>query len=238
MIFENRADGGIRKTTRLSLDQEGEFPMSFFQKLREEKKRMYPLNRFLTYTVAPIYVVVCILLFAGAAIVLSIDENRFLPLGIGLMGGFVLVSVAVCICTKMIRRLSISRQMDSYDFDPGHFEDAESWDYCEDGRFLRFDRYGMYTEDGFFPYEELHVSVLTDVSYHVIRIAFGFFRDEEHFEAVRFDGRSVRMVRTLNIRVEPPEAVESILENKAEVFRHLYDRGYLYQPDFSRHGSR
>ena len=87
--------------------------MSFFQKLREEKKRMYPLNRFLTYTVAPIYVVVCILLFAGAAIVLSIDENRFLPLGIGLMGGFVLVSVAVCICTKMIRRLSISRQMDS-----------------------------------------------------------------------------------------------------------------------------
>ena len=95
MVFENRADGVLRKTTRLSHDQEGESPMSFFQKLREEKNRMYPLNRFLTYTVAPIYVVVCILLFAGAAIVLSIDENRFLPLGIGLMGGFVLVSVAL-----------------------------------------------------------------------------------------------------------------------------------------------
>ena len=191
-----------------------------------EKAAMHPLNRLATYVLTPVYLVVSGIIIVVCTVVMEIDEKRFLPLLLILMGVFVLMSILLLACVPLIRKKVLQDEMDRYNFDFSDLPYSDVYEYCSDDCTVRFDENGMYVEDNLFYYNHLTITVVTSNYCHRIYIAVRFAADEENYIEIHLGARVLKMIRDLQIPVQNQNTLDYILSNKTEAFKHIYNKGY------------
>ena len=69
-----------------------------------EKTQMLPLNFTVSYILTPIYAVVCFLLIGAFAVLMEVDDEKYLVHGLLCLGAFVLISIIFLASVPLVRK--------------------------------------------------------------------------------------------------------------------------------------
>ena len=125
-----------------------------------EKTQMLPLNFTVSYILTPIYAVVCFLLIGAFAVLMEVDDEKYLVHGLLCLGAMVVISIAFLSCVPFVRKKAIKTELERYDFDTSEEESLEIYDFSTEEFSLKFDKYGMYVNDELFYYNHLNKNVV------------------------------------------------------------------------------
>ncbi|MBP3414483.1 MAG: hypothetical protein J6L81_04715 [Clostridia bacterium] len=192
-----------------------------------EKSQMLPFDFTISYILTPIYVVICILLGGIFAILMEIDDEKYLVQGLLCLGAFVLISVLFLICVPFFRKKTIKLELERYDFDTTKEESLEIWVFSTEEFSLKFDRNGMYINDELFYYNHLSKTVVTSNYCKRIWIYLQFALSEEEAVTLPVAPDTLKMLECLEIKLDNEHILNYIISNKQEAFEQIYNRGYI-----------
>ena len=78
---------------------------------------MLPLNFTVSYILTPIYAVVCFLLVGAFAVLMEMDDEKYLVHGLLCLGTFVLISIIFLATVPLVRKKAIEIELERYNFD-------------------------------------------------------------------------------------------------------------------------
>ena len=90
-----------------------------------EKTQMLPLNFTASYILTPIYAVVCFLLIGTFAVLMEIDDEKYLVHGLLCLGAMVFISIIFLACVPIVRKKAIKIEIERYNFDTSKEEREE-----------------------------------------------------------------------------------------------------------------
>ncbi len=192
-----------------------------------EKTQMLPLNFTVSYILTPIYAVICFLLFAAFAVLMEIDDEKYLVHGLLCLGVFVLISVIFLASVPFVRKKAIGVELERYDFDTSTVEPLKVYDFSTEDFSLRFDEHGMYVNDELFYYNHLSKNVVTDNYCKRVGVYIQFAWDEEHIVTLAVNPTSLKMLECLDIKLDNRHILDYIIANKKAAFEQIYNKGYV-----------
>ena len=201
--------------------------ISLKQILLYEKAVMHPLNRMTTYVITPIYLGVALLLIIAFAVLMEIDDEKYLVVSLCFLALLAIFTVVFLSAVPFIRKKVLRDELDSYSFDFSDLEHKTEYEYSFDDSIIKFDKYGMYVEGHLFYYNHLYISVVTNNYCHRILIDLRFALDDENFIQIRLDEKMLKMISDLHIPIQNEDILNYILNNKEDAFKQIYNKGYL-----------
>lgn len=192
-----------------------------------EKTQMLPLNFTVSYILTPIYAVVCFLLIGAFAVLMEIDDEKFLVQGLLCLGAFVLISIIFLASVPLVRKKAIKIEVERYDFDTSKEEALEVYDFSTDEFSLKFNKYGMYVNDELFYYNHLNKNVVTGNYLKRVGVYIQFALDEEHRVTLSVNPTTLKMIESLEIKLDNRHILEYIISNKRDAFEQIYNKGYV-----------
>ena len=192
-----------------------------------EKAQMLPLNFTVSYILTPIYTIVCLLLIAAFAVLMGIDDEKYLIHGLLCLGAFVVISILFLACVPLVRKKAIKIEIERYDFDASKEEALEIYDFSTDEFSLKFDKYGMYVNDELFYYNHLNKNVVTGNYLKRVGVYLQFAVDEEHGVTLWVNPTTLKMLDCLEIKLDNRYILDYIISNKKEAFEQIYNKGYV-----------
>ena len=192
-----------------------------------EKTQMLPLNFTVSYILTPIYAVVCFLLIGAFAVLMEIDDEKYLLQGILCLGAFVVISIIFLASVPLVRKKAIKIEVERYDFDISKEESLEVYDFSTDEFSLKFDKHGMYVNDELFYYNHLNKNVVTGNYLKRVGVYLQFALDEEHRVTLWVNPTTLKMLESLEIELDNRQILEYIISNKRDAFEQIYNKGYV-----------
>ncbi len=192
-----------------------------------EKTQMLPLNFTVSYILTPIYAVLCFLLIGLFAVLMKIDDEKYLVQGLLCLGAFVLISIIFLASVPLVRKKAIKIEIERYDFDTSKEEALEIYDFSTEEFSLKFDSYGMYVNDELFYYNHLDKNVVTGNYLKRVGVYLQFALDEEHRVTLSVNPTTLKMLDSLEIKLDNRHILEYILSNKEDAFEQIYNKGYV-----------
>ncbi len=200
---------------------------SFKEILAFEKSVVPPIRYKVNYIIVPVYILLSLGIFTAFGILMELDEVRYLPYGLGLMGLFVLITIALLISVPLVRRKEVLYSLGFYNFDETQSEEQDMYDYSTDEHKVVFDKYGMNVNDNLFWYNHMNVFVETERYMHRIFVSVVFCVDENFYCHIPLSGTSIRMIKQFGIRITNPHVLKSIIDNPYKAFETIYTKGSL-----------
>lgn len=192
-----------------------------------EKTQMLPLNFTVSYILTPIYAVVCFLLIGAFAVLMEIDDEKYLLQGLLCLGAFVLISILFLACVPLVRKKAIITELERYDFDMSEENALEIYDFSTEEFSLKFDKCGMYVNDELFYYNHLNKNVVTSNYLKRVGVYLQFALDEEHRVTLWVNPTTLKMLESLEIKLDNRHILDYIISNKKEAFEQIYNKGYV-----------
>ena len=192
-----------------------------------EKTQMFPLNFTVSYIFTPIYAVVCFLLIGAFTVLMEIDDEKYLLQGLLCLGAFVIISILFLACVPLVRKKAIITELERYDFDISDENALEIYDFSTEDFSLKFDKYGMYVNDELFYYNHLNKNVVTSNYLKRVGVYLQFALDEEHRVTLWVNPTTLKMLESLEIKLDNRHILDYILSNKKEAFEQIYNKGYV-----------
>lgn len=192
-----------------------------------EKTQMLPLNFTVSYILTPIYAVVCFLLIGAFAVLMGIDDEKYLVHGLLCLGAMIFISIIFLACVPIVRKKAIKIEIERYDFDTSKEESLKIYDFSTEEFSLKFDKYGMYVNDELFYYNHLNKNVVTENYLKRVGVYLQFALDEEHRVTLSVNPTTLKMLESLEIQLDNRHILEYILSNKKEAFEQIYNKGYV-----------
>ena len=192
-----------------------------------EKTQMLPLNFTVSYILTPIYAVVCFLLIGAFAVLMEIDDEKYLVHGLLCLGAMVFISIIFLAYVPIVRKKAIKIEIERYDFDTSKEESLEIYDFSTEEFSLKFDKYGMYVNDELFYYNHLNKNVVTENYLKRVGVYLQFALDEEHRVTLSVNPTTLKMLESLKIKLDNRHILDYILSNKKEAFEQIYNKGYV-----------
>ena len=192
-----------------------------------EKTQMLPLNFTVSYILTPIYAAVCFLLIGAFAVLMEIDDEKYLIQGLLCLGAMVIISIVFLASVPLVRKKAIKTELTRYDFDTSQEEPLEIYDFSTDEFSLKFDKYGMYVNDELFYYNHLNKNVVTSNYLKRVGVYIQFALDEEHRVTLSVNPTTLKMLESLEIRLDNRHILEYIISNKRDAFEQIYNKGYV-----------
>lgn len=192
-----------------------------------EKTQMLPLNFTVSYILTPIYTVVCFLLIGAFAVLMEIDDEKYLLQGLLCLGAFVLISILFLACVPLVRKKAIITELERYDFDMSDENALEIYDFSTEEFSLKFDKCGMYVNDELFYYNHLNKNVVTSNYLKRVGVYLQFALDEEHRVTLWVNPTTLKMLESLEIKLDNRHILDYIISNKKEAFEQIYNKGYV-----------
>ena len=192
-----------------------------------EKTQMLPLNFTVSYILTPIYAVVCFLLIGAFAVLMEIDDDKYLLQGLLCLGAFVVISIIFLAIVPLIRKKAIKIEVERYDFDISKEESLEVYDFSTDEFSLKFDKHGMYVNDELFYYIHLNKNVVTGNYLKRVGVYLQFALDEEHRVTLWVNPTTLKMLESLEIELDNRHILDYIISNKRDAFEQIYNKGYV-----------
>ena len=191
-----------------------------------EKTQMLPLNFTVSYILTPIYAVVCFLLIGAFAVLMEVDDEKYLVHGLLCLGAFVLISIIFLASVPLVRKKAIKMEIERYDFDTSE-ESLEIYDFSTEEFSLKFDKCGMYVNDELFYYNHLNKNVVTSNYLKRVGVYLQFVLDEEHRVTLSVNPTTLKMLESLEIKLDNRHILDYIISNKKEAFEQIYNKGYV-----------
>ena len=191
-----------------------------------EKTQMLPLNFTVSYILTPIYAVVCFLLIGAFAVLMEVDDEKYLVHGLLCLGAFVLISIIFLASVPLVRKKAIKMEIERYDFDTSE-ESLEIYDFSTEEFSLKFDKCGMYVNDELFYYNHLNKNVVTSNYLKRVGVYLQFALDEEHRVTLWVNPTTLKMLESLEIKLDNRHILDYIISNKKEAFEQIYNKGYV-----------
>lgn len=188
---------------------------------------MLPLNFTVSYILTPIYAVLCFLLIGLFAVLMKIDDEKYLVQGLLCLEAFVLISIIFLASVPLVRKKAIKIEIERYDFDTSKEEALEIYDFSTEEFSLKFDSYGMYVNDELFYYNHLDKNVVTGNYLKRVGVYLQFAFDEEHRVTLSVNPTTLKMLDSLEIKLDNRHILEYILSNKEDAFEQIYNKGYV-----------
>ena len=192
-----------------------------------ERTQMLPLNFTVSYILTPIYGVVCFLLLGTFAVLMEIDDEKYLVHGLLCLGAMVLISIIFLASVPLVRKRAIKIEIERYDFDTSKEEPLEIYDFSTEEFSLKFDRYGMYVNDELFYYNHLNKNVATGNYLKRVGVYLQFALDEEHSVTLSVNPSTLKMLDSLEIKLDNRHILDYIIANKKDAFEQIYNKGYV-----------
>lgn len=192
-----------------------------------EKTQMLPLNFTVSYILTPIYIVVCFLLIGAFAVLMEIDDEKYLLQGLLCLGAFVLISIIFLASVPLVRKKAIKTEIERYDFDTSKEEALEIYDFSTEEFSLKFDKYGMYVNDELFYYNHLNKNVVTGNYLKRVGVYLQFTLDKEHRVTLSVNPTTLKMLESLDIKLDNRHILDYIISNKKDAFEQIYNKGYV-----------
>ena len=192
-----------------------------------EKTQMLPLNFTVSYILTPIYAVVCFLLIGAFTVLMEIDNEKYLLQGLFCLGAFVLISILFLACVPLVRKKAIITELERYDFDVSDENALERYDFSTEEFSLKFDKCGMYVNDELFYYNHLNKNVVTSNYLKRVGVYLQFALDEEHRVTLWVNPTTLKMLESLEIKLDNRHILDYIISNKKEAFEQIYNKGYV-----------
>ena len=192
-----------------------------------EKTQMLPLNFTVSYILIPIYVIVCFLLIGAFAVLMEIDDEKFLVHGLLCLGAMIVISIAFLSCVPLVRKKAIKTELERYDFDTSQEEALEIYDFSTNEFSLKFDKYGMCVNDELFYFNHLKKNVVTSNYLKRVGVYLQFALDDEHKVTLSANPTTLKMLESLEIKLDNNHILEYILSNKSNAFEQIYNKGYV-----------
>lgn len=195
-----------------------------------EKTQMLPWDFTVSYVLAPIYAVVCVILLCAFGILMEIDEKKYLAPGLLCLGAFILISAIFLASVPFIRKKTINSELERYKFDTSDIYPLEIYDFSTKDFTLKFDKNGMYINDELFYYSHLSKIVLTSNYCKRIGIYLQFAASEELIVTISLNDTTLKMLEYLEIQLDNMHVLEYIISNKRKAFEQIYNKGYVVVP--------
>lgn len=192
-----------------------------------EKTQMLPMNFTVSYILTPIYAVVCFLLIGAFAVLMEIDDEKYLVQGLLCLGAMVLISIIFLASVPLVRKKAIKTELARYDFDTSKEGPLDIYDFSTDEFSLKFDKYGMCVNDELFYYNHLNKNVVTDNYLKRVGVYLQFALDEEHRVTLSVNPTTLKMLESFEIKLDNRHILEYILSNKRDAFEQIYNKGYV-----------
>ena len=195
--------------------------------IRQEKEMMLPINAFFSYTVAPIYMLISLILIAVFGILMSIDDKKYLLPGVLCLGAVGVITIALLCMVPFVRKKAIEAEMERYDFDFSGEPALETWDFSNEENAIRFKSCGMYVDDNFYNFDELTVFVVTGNYCRRVHILLRLMINPYTYVDLALDKPVLKMIETFRIKICNRALFDYILANKKAAFAKIYDKGYV-----------
>lgn len=192
-----------------------------------ERTQMLPLNFTVSYILTPIYGVVCFLLLGAFAVLMEIDDEKYLVHGLLCLGAMAFISIIFLTSVPLVRKKAIKIEIERYDFDTSKEELLEIYDFSTEEFSLKFDRYGMYVNDELFYYNHLNKNVATGNYLKRVDVYLQFALDEEHSVTLSVNPSTLKMLDSLEIKLDNRHVLDYIIANKKDAFEQIYNKGYV-----------
>ena len=186
---------------------------------------MLPLNFKVNYVFLPLYLAASLLLLALFGVFMEIDDEKYLIHGLFCFFLFVMISIIFLAFVPYIRKKAIKFELERYDFDTSKEETLEIYDFSADDFSLKFDKYGMYADGELFYYNHLEKVVVTSNHLQRIGICLQFIKDEQYKIALSVNPGTLKMLESLEIKLDNQSILEYILSNKTDAFDQIYQKG-------------
>ena len=161
------------------------------------------------------------------AVLMKIDDEKYLVQGLLCLGAFVLISIIFLASVPLVRKKAIKIEIERYDFDTSKEEALEIYDFSTEEFSLKFDSYGMYVNDELFYYNHLDKNVVTGNYLKRVGVYLQFALDEEHRVTLSVNPTTLKMLDSLEIKLDNRHILEYILSNKEDAFEQIYNKGYV-----------
>lgn len=192
-----------------------------------EKTQMLPLNFTVSYILTPIYAIVCFLLILTFAVLMAIDDEKYLVEGLLCLGSFLLISIAFLASIPFVRKKAITIELQRYDFDTSDVEECEIFDFSTEDFSLKFDKNGMYVNEELFYYNHLNKYILTENYCKRVGIYIQFTLDEEHKITLSLSPTTLKMLECFEIELDNKHILDYIITNKEDAFKQIYNKGHV-----------
>ena len=106
-------------------------------------------------------------------------------------------------------------------------EALEIYDFSTDEFSLRFDKYGMHVNDKLFYYNHLSKNVVTGNYLKRVGVYLQFALNEEHRVTLLVNPTTLKMLESLEIKLDNMLVLDYIISNKKEAFEQIYHKGYV-----------
>ncbi len=193
-----------------------------------EKSQMLPHQFFVSYVLAPAYLIFTAGLLAAFAIFMGVDASRFLPEGLLCLGIWALLSAALLLTIPFTRREAIRAALFQYDWEAGETAPREEYLWVSaEGTAAVFDKTGMTLDGRFYPYGGLSKRLVTDNLYKRIHILVEFKASEEETVSLPLKAVLLKMLETFEISLDNQRQLEYLLRQREDALRQIYDRGHI-----------
>ncbi len=199
----------------------------FKEILAYEKSVMAPVRFRVNYIITPVYLIVSFGLMIAFGVLMDIDEVKYLPYGLMILGFFVLITIGLLISVPLVRRREILYSLSFYDFDETQADEQDTYDYSTDEHSVVFDKYGMNVDVELFWYN--HMKIFIDAQRYMQRILVSvvFCIDDNSYCQIPLSGTSIKMLRQFGIRILNPDVLEKITSDPYKAFETIYKKGEL-----------
>lgn len=192
-----------------------------------EKTQMLPLNFTVSYILTPIYAVVCFLLIGAFAVLMEIDDKKYLVHGLLCLSAIVVISIIFLACVPLVRKKAIKTELNRYDFDTSTVDALDTYDFSTEEFSLKFDKHGMHVNDVLFYYNHLDKMVVTGNYCKRVDIYLQFSLPNEQFITISVNPTTLKMLECLEIKLDNRHVLEYILSNKRDAFEQIYNKGHV-----------
>ena len=192
-----------------------------------EKSQILPLNFTVSYILTPIYAAICFLLIGAFAVLMEIDDEKYLIPGLLCLVAFVIITVVFLAIVPLMRKKAIETELSRYNFDASMEIPREIYDFSTDELSLKFDKFGMYVNDELYYYNHLDRYIMTGNMYNRVDLYIQFSQSKEWFVTLPVNPTTLKMLESLNIQLHNNDILEYILANKKDAFEQIYNKGYI-----------
>jgi len=214
--------------------------VNFREQLQREKEVMNPLRYSINYRVTPLYAAITLILLLVSGILMSIDENKYLPFFIAMMVIFIVMTIALLASVPFIRSLEIEAEIKRHNFDltgvclPGRRLDVE----IDEATNLVLLPYGVQINGQDFAYYDFTIRLNTANSYNRVwlNIDFSIKEGREYVASgeEKLIGFSLVLTRELllaigefSIPLQNQADLDYVVNHQHEAFLQIYKFGHI-----------
>ena len=190
-----------------------------------EKKYMNPIRFRTNYRIVPGFVILCAVCLALVVILGSIDDQKFMPVMIGLFAVITVAALWLLLTEPKTREKELALELERYDFDYTAFPEQDRYETELEGLKLEFSENGLTVNGQFCWYNHLRPRLVTSNLCNRVWVAVQFGADAKNAVFAPLDPVVLRAVVSFRIPLENGKSLEYLLRHKRNVFAQIYQTG-------------